>query len=263
MKKLLLVLLALPLIGFGQQTYVPDNNFEAYLEVYGMGDGISGNDSVYTANINTVTYLNVTAQNIADLTGIEAFTDLSYLYCGYNQLTSLNVSGATALSYLYCHYNHLTSLDVSQNTALTELYCAYNQLTSLNVNGATALTHLWCEYNQLTSLNVNGATALTTLYCHQNQLTSLDVSQNTALSYLYCHYNHLTSLDLSQNTALTWLLCYNNQLTSLDVRVAMNGNNTNLNVFYAQSGGVTAVINASACGVIETARKYKHKIGKV
>jgi len=35
------------------------------------------------------------------------------------------------------------------------------------------------------------------------------------------------------------------------------------NAFYAQSGGVTAVINASACGVIETARKNKDVIGKV
>jgi 6-phosphofructokinase len=35
------------------------------------------------------------------------------------------------------------------------------------------------------------------------------------------------------------------------------------NAFYAQSGGVTAVINASACGVIETCRKHKAKIGKV
>ena len=35
------------------------------------------------------------------------------------------------------------------------------------------------------------------------------------------------------------------------------------NAFYAQSGGVTAVINASACGVIETARKHSDKIGKV
>jgi 6-phosphofructokinase len=35
------------------------------------------------------------------------------------------------------------------------------------------------------------------------------------------------------------------------------------NAFYAQSGGVTAVINASACGVIETARANKGKIGKV
>ena len=38
---------------------------------------------------------------------------------------------------------------------------------------------------------------------------------------------------------------------------------TKRNAFYAQSGGVTAVINASACGVIETARKYPRHIGKV
>jgi ATP-dependent phosphofructokinase / diphosphate-dependent phosphofructokinase len=35
------------------------------------------------------------------------------------------------------------------------------------------------------------------------------------------------------------------------------------NAFYAQSGGVTAVINASAAGVIETARKHRSKIAKV
>ena len=35
------------------------------------------------------------------------------------------------------------------------------------------------------------------------------------------------------------------------------------NAFYAQSGGVTAVINASACGVIETARQNRRRIGKV
>ncbi len=35
------------------------------------------------------------------------------------------------------------------------------------------------------------------------------------------------------------------------------------NAFYAQSGGVTAVINASACGVIEAARKYPDRIGNV
>lgn len=35
------------------------------------------------------------------------------------------------------------------------------------------------------------------------------------------------------------------------------------NAFYVQSGGVTAVINASACGVIETARAHSDKIGTV
>ncbi len=35
------------------------------------------------------------------------------------------------------------------------------------------------------------------------------------------------------------------------------------NAFYAQSGGVSAVINASACGVIEAARKHSRHIGKL
>lgn len=35
------------------------------------------------------------------------------------------------------------------------------------------------------------------------------------------------------------------------------------NIFYAQSGGVTSVINATAAGVIEAARQHKSKLGKV
>ena len=35
------------------------------------------------------------------------------------------------------------------------------------------------------------------------------------------------------------------------------------NAFYAQSGGVTATINTTACGVIETARRHRNRIGKV
>ena len=40
----------------------------------------------------------------------------------------------------------------------------------------------------------------------------------------------------------------------------MENNSMPKNALYAQSGGVTAVINASACGLIETARKHKIKI---
>jgi 6-phosphofructokinase 1 len=44
---------------------------------------------------------------------------------------------------------------------------------------------------------------------------------------------------------------------------AARGSKKKKNAFYAQSGGVTAVINASACGVIETARAHRDKIGTV
>lgn len=43
----------------------------------------------------------------------------------------------------------------------------------------------------------------------------------------------------------------------------MNRNDKPMNAFYAQSGGVTAVINASAAGVIETARRHRDRIRKV
>ena len=73
MKKQLFILLCLPMIGFGQQTYVPDNNLEAYLEANGMGNGITNDDSVLTANINTIDSLTIGGLNISDLTGIEDF----------------------------------------------------------------------------------------------------------------------------------------------------------------------------------------------
>ncbi len=231
------------------QTYVPDNNFEAYLENNGMGNGIPYDDSVFTSAIDTLTYLDVSmgagsVTAIFDLTGIEAFTALDNLHCNNNQLTSLDVSNNTALTYLDCSYNLLTSLDVSNNTALTHLYCSYNLLTSLDVSGATSLTtldcndnnltnldvstnllleDLSCNKNQLTNLYVSTNTLLEVLHCNENQLTNLDVSTNTLLEELYCNENQLTNLDVSNNTALIYLRCRFNQLTSLDLR---NGNNT-------------------------------------
>ena len=85
MKKLLLILLCLPMIGFGQQTYVPDDNFEAYLEANGMGDGIPLNDSVWTSAIDTATTLWTGAQNIWDVTGIEDFSSLEMLILSWNR----------------------------------------------------------------------------------------------------------------------------------------------------------------------------------
>jgi Leucine-rich repeat (LRR) protein len=92
MKKGLLILLCLPLLTLAQQTYVPDNNFESYLEGNGMGNGIPNDDSVTTSNIDTITSLNVNGQSISDLTGIEDFTALSILNCSSNELTSLDLS---------------------------------------------------------------------------------------------------------------------------------------------------------------------------
>lgn len=196
-------------------------------------DGYLSNEEM--AAVNTI---DVSGQNICDLTGIEYFTALSWLYCNNNQLTSLDVSGITHLLDIYCNNNQLTSLDLSKNTELFTLDCSNNQLTSLDVtentdlvylfcydnqlssldlSKNTALKHLECNNNQLSSLDVSNSTALFWLFCYDNQLASLDVSKNTQLEYLHCQTNQLTSLDVSKNTALTTLYCLNNQITTLDL----------------------------------------------
>lgn len=116
-----------------QLTYVPDDNFENYLEANGMGDGIALNDFVFTSAIDTVTNLDVSNQNILDMTGIENFIYLIDLDCSNNQISNIDVSYNTALKYLECNANQLTALDVSSNTVLTTLSCSDNLFTSLDL----------------------------------------------------------------------------------------------------------------------------------
>lgn len=215
---------ALPsLAAPGDVITFPDANFEAAVRVaIGKPTG-----AITKGDVAGVTELDVRDRKIADLAGIEHFTDLKWLDCTDNQLTALDVSKNTALTSLDCGYNQLTMLDVSKNTVLTVLGCGGNQLTTLDVSKNTALTWLGCFGNQLTALDVSKNTALKALYCEINKLTVLDVSKNTALESLFCGWNQLTILDIGKNTALISLHCSNNQLTTLDT-----GKNTALKFFW-------------------------------
>jgi len=203
-KKGLLILLCLPMIGFGQLTYVPDDIFEAYLEANGMGDGIALNDSVLTGNINTVSSLNIYNYGISDLTGIEDFTNLTSLQCFSNLLTILDVSNNTALTDLRCDDNQLTTLDVSNNTALTRLYCATNPLTTLDLSQNTALEDLYCFWTQLTSIDIRNHNLLGLLIVTDNnpQLFCIDVDNPLlAQTLLSANIDPWTSFDTNCATA--------------------------------------------------------------
>tara|TARA_B100000809_G_C15045352_1_gene497028 strand:- start:137 stop:1207 length:1071 start_codon:yes stop_codon:yes gene_type:complete len=223
----LLLIITLPNLTIAQNTAIPDANFEQSLINMGLDGTIDG--VVLTANIDTLTSLNVNSQNINDLTGIQDFTALTYLGCRENQLTNLDVTQNNALTYLACEINQITNLNVTQNTALSTLYCGANPLTNLDVTQNSALTFLNCAINQLTSLDVTQNSALTYLNCRENQLTSLDITQNSALIFLGCSENQLTNLDLTQNSVLTQLFCNFNQLSCLNVK----NHNTNFIVFFA------------------------------
>jgi len=245
------------------KVFIPDTNFRNFLNAtYPTFMDISG-DSLITDSAATLTgTLDCNNQNIADLTGVEYFINITQLNCSSNQLTVLpDLSANTALQWLYCYNNQLTILPaLTNNTALLYLYCYNNQLTTLPaLTNNTALLYLFCYSNQLTALSdLSANTALQRLYCYDNQLTALPaLTNNTALQGLRCENNQLTALpDLSANTALQWLYCNNNQLTALPNLSA----NTALQYLWCYNNQLTALPDLSANTALLELKCYNNKL---
>ena len=237
-KLLLLIFVAFPLISIAQIVDIPDANFKQILvNDYSINTNGDGEIQLIEANAYEG-IIDVSYNNITDLTGIEEFIAIKRLYCSNNNLTSLDVSqnvnlielrctknlieildisNNLDLRYLSCNENNLTSLNLSQNFKLISIACYSNKLSSIILEDCINLEYLDLRYNQLNFLEVTKNELLKTLYCTQNQLTKLDISNNLILTDLACGSNQLTSLDVSNNSSLKNLNCSINQLTSLDV----------------------------------------------
>ena len=146
MKKLLLILIALPMIGFGQNVNIPDAIFKAYL----VGNSLINTNGDTEIQVSETTAFNgvidIYGMGIYDLTGIEYFTALTTLSCGGNSVTSLDVSNNTALLALFCEANPLQSLDISSNINLNNLILGTpnDNLISLNIKNGNN-TNLMCD----------------------------------------------------------------------------------------------------------------------
>ena len=215
---------------FAQNTSIPDPNFEQALIDLGYDSGAI-NGLVPTANISGIINLNIENKSIGNLTGIQDFTALQTLNCGYNQINSLDVSNNAALVTLNCYFNGLTNLTINSNPNLVTLNCVANELTSITISSNQQIKNLYCNGNlNLGTMDLSNIPTLEDLDIDSTGLISIDLSNNTNLKFLNVNYNNLMILDVSQNTALTMLKCQDNQLSQLSVN---NGNNTNFNTFTA------------------------------
>jgi len=257
---------------WSQFTIINEFNFESRLISMGLDGTIDG--KVLTANIDTLTVLDLSSAVIDDPTGLEDFIALKELDISYNDLINIDLTQNINLEILNCEANDLVSLNVTQNTSLRWLSCSSNDISSLNVTQNLLLDTLLCHGNLLTTLNVTLNPALRNLICFFNQISSLDLSQNSLLENLDFEYNLITSLnvngadslrfvrgmynqigsiDFSQNQLLERLLISNNLLTDLDLSQnhalssincsynlltclnVKNGNNSNISYFGSNS----------------------------
>lgn len=220
--KLILTIFALYFTSYNKaaavSVIIPDPNFKAAL-LNDLSINTDANSEISFPEAEAVHALNLSSLNITDLTGIEAFTNLTNLICSSNSLTAL---------------------DVFSNTLLDTLICSNNSITSLNLGTNTQLLLLDCSQNALTSIDLSQNSILNSLSCANNPITSINLTNNINLTFLDCSSTTIASLNLSTNSSLESLTCNSNSsLTTLTVK---NGNNANLQIFDASNtSGLTCI----------------------
>lgn len=157
----------------------------------------------------------VSSKNIVDMTGVEAFVNMSLLDCQHNLITLLPVSGLTGLQELKCSYNSFTSLNLNNLPSLWSFDCRYSLLTSLIISGLPSLSALVSSYNNLTALSITNTPNLSRINCEANQLISFNLSPQNWPITINCHGNKLTTLPLNSTPRLYTLNCSGNLLSSL------------------------------------------------
>ena len=213
--------------------HFPNYEFRRYLKanIDKNGDGHLNDTEL---NIGD---LDVTSQHIANLKGIEYFTNLTRLYCKDNKLTKLDLSGNAKLQQVYCSSNKLEQLNLSGNSQMRIVECNDNEnLTTLDVSSNPYLKILRCSNNNLSELDLSHNPDLEILNCNKNKLSELDLSNNKNLKELYCANNLLKKLDVSNRPSLEKAICNDNQLVRLDIN-----NNGKMSALYASNNQLTSL----------------------
>ncbi len=179
-----------------QVVNIPDPNFKAAL-LADSNINTNGDGEIQLSEAEAATEVSVVGNNINDLTGIEAFVNITFLECTDNNLTSIDITNNTELEIFECYNNQLTNIDISQNTALYQFECRFNQLTGLDLSNNPNMVLLSVGNNDISELNVTNNNALLILECAETQLTTLDLGQNNGLTSLICNGNDgLTYINL-------------------------------------------------------------------
>ncbi len=101
------------------------------------------NKKLSSDEISKIENIDLSNMGIEDLSGIEHFTNINYLYCSGNKLKSLNLGTLTNMTVLNCSFNYLTSLDLSKCSSLISFECKNNGFAiSLDENNTFDLSSI-------------------------------------------------------------------------------------------------------------------------
>lgn len=236
MKKLLYILLFIPLAFFGQDSnlyHIPDTAFVSWLkenqaEVM-VGDSLDINATNGITSLSLKPYKWYADIDIQNLDGIQFFTDLDSLNI-YNLNLSTLPELPPSLTKLICESTSISNITKLPD-GLTFLDCSDNNLSTLP-ELPSGLKYLDCSNNNI-SILPEFPEDLTKFYCTSNSiinlnelpvnLTKLDISFNriitlpnlpVGLTYIDCSNNNISNLPELPD-GLKYLYCSDNNITTL------------------------------------------------
>lgn len=159
-------------------TYVPDDDFEAYLITEGWDDKMD--NYVHTENIKSVKEIGYQFSDLGSLIGIEDFTDLEQLIAYGITFKEVDLSKNKKLKTLILmgSSSELDKIDLSQNVDLEILNLYGNKLQEINLKKLNQLKELRIRDNNLNSLDVSDNIILEILHTSGNSLQCIQVNDN-------------------------------------------------------------------------------------
>ena len=129
MRKLIILALLISQSVYCQIVNIPDSIFKSYV-LSKCDTNNDGNVQINEASL--IDSLIIYNMGISDLTGMQYFSNLYWIQCDGNNISTLNTSNNPSLRFVVCVGNQITSIDVSNNPLLFYLDCRDNELSALD-----------------------------------------------------------------------------------------------------------------------------------
>ncbi len=215
---------------------IPDTNFKNALINHDPVIDSNSDGEIQVSEALATNMISVSGQNIADITGIEAFLNLEQFTCSNNDITNLDLSANTNLGIVQCQVNAYTDLDFTNNVNLSLVNCGSANLANLQLPNITSQIAVYCANGELSSLDVTQLPGLIVLAASGNNISSMDLSQNGNLDEVYLDNNILTSVNLDGASNLTRLQINNNPIEEVDIT-----GNLEINTLVFGDTGITSM----------------------
>lgn len=213
---------------------IPDIHFEKKLIELGIDTDQKINQRISKIDAQSVTSLNLNKYSnfgkIEDLSGIEGFTNITFLAAANQKLTDIDLSANTKIDSLYLFGNSIKEINLSKNTSLKFVNLEANELhTVQGLPYATQLRTLNLSWNNFVDFNLIN-NSIEVLYITHNTLENFDITQAPNLKNILAISSNIPYVDLSKNTKLETLVISGNPLEEMDLQ-----HNTNLTHVYMSS----------------------------